>query len=59
MPGSPTTRGCQASRDIDARHIAFCWMESIGAPDLAYAAQWLACAYPCQRFANGLAAARA
>jgi hypothetical protein len=40
------------SRDGDMNCIAFCWTESIGAPKLSFAAQWLAYAIPCQRFAT-------
>jgi hypothetical protein len=59
MPGSTTTRGRQTSRDYDAQRVAFCGTESIGTPNLVYAAQWLACAHPCQRFTSGLATIRA
>jgi len=55
MPGSTTTRGQHASCDIDARCVAFCGTENIGTPNLAYAAQYLACALPCERFASALA----
>lgn len=55
MPVSTTTRGRTASRDIGTDRVAFCRPEGIGAPNLFYAAQWLAYAYPCQRFAAGLA----
>jgi hypothetical protein len=33
--------------------------ENIGTPNLAYAAQYLACSFPGQRFACSLTAARA
>jgi hypothetical protein len=59
MPGSTTTRGQHASCDIDARRIAFCGTENIGTPNLSYAAQCLACALPCERFAFALAGTRA
>jgi hypothetical protein len=40
--------------------MAFCRLDGISAPDVkSFAAQWLAYVYPCQRFARGLAAARA
>jgi hypothetical protein len=55
MPGSTTTRGRRASRAIDARRVAFCRTEDIGTPKLVFAAQWLAYALPCQRFASILA----
>ena len=59
MPGSTTTRGQHASCDIDTRRVAFCGTENIGTPNLAYAAQYLACALPCERFASALAGNRA
>jgi hypothetical protein len=60
MPGSSTTRGWHTSRESDVRHVAFCWSpESIGTPNLSYAAQYLACTFPCQRFASVLADRRA
>ncbi len=43
------------SCDIDARRVAFCETENIGTPNLSYAAQYLACALPCERFASALA----
>ena len=42
--GSTTTRGQHVSCDIDTGCVAFCWTENISAPDLSYAAQYLACA---------------
>ena len=55
MPGSTTTRGQHVSCAIDAGCVAFCWTENISAPDLSYAAQYLACALPCERFTSALA----
>ena len=55
MPGSTTTRGQHVSRDIDTGCVAFCWTENISAPNLSYAAQYLACALPCERFTSALA----
>ena len=55
MPGSTTTRGQHVSCDIDTGCVAFCWTENISAPDLSYAAQYLACALPCERFTSALA----
>jgi len=55
MPGSTTTRGRHASCDIDAHRVAFCGTENIGTPNLSYAAPYLACALPCERFASALA----
>src|SRR5262249_49857765 len=59
MPGSATARGRLVSCDDDTDHFAFCWTENISAPNLSYAAQYLAYALPCQRFACGLTTARA
>jgi hypothetical protein len=59
MPGSTTTRGQHASCDIDARRVAFCGTENIGTPNLSYAAQYIACALPCERFTSALASGRA
>jgi hypothetical protein len=55
MPGSMTTRGRQLSRDVDICRVAFCGTENISTPNLAYAAQYLACALPCERFTSALA----
>ena len=55
MPGSTTTRGRHVSRIIDTGHVAFCGTENIGTPNLSYAAQYLACALPCERFTPALA----
>ena len=54
MLGSATTRGRLVSRDHDTDHLAFCWTENISAPNLSYAAQYLAYALPYQRFACSL-----
>ena len=59
MPGSTTTRGWLMSRHDDTHHVAFCGTNNIGTPNLAYAAQYLACAFPCERFAASLADRRA
>ena len=59
MPGSTTTRGQQVSCDIATGCVAFCWTENISAPNLSYAAQYLACALPCERFTPALAGSRA
>jgi hypothetical protein len=59
MLGSTTTRGRLVSRDDDTDHLAFCWTENIGAPNLSYAARYLAHTLPYQRFACGLSTARA
>jgi hypothetical protein len=54
MLGSTTTRGRLVSCDDDTDHLAFCWTENISAPNLSYAAQYLAYTLPYQRFACGL-----
>jgi len=59
MPGSTTTRGWLVSSDNDTIHLAFCWTENISAPNLSYAAQYLAYTLPCQRFVCSLTATRA
>jgi hypothetical protein len=59
MPGSTTTRGRHVSCDIDTGCVAFCWTENISAPNLSCAAQYLACALPCERFTSALADIRA
>jgi hypothetical protein len=59
MPGSPTTRGLLVSRVSDPSRIAFCGTENIGTPNLSYAAQYLACALPCERFTSALTGNRA
>ena len=55
MPGSTTTRGRHVSCDIDTGHVAFCRTENISTPNLSYAAQYLVCALPCERFTSALA----
>jgi hypothetical protein len=55
MPGSTTTRGRHVSRDIDTGRVAFCGTENINTPNLSYAAQYLACALPCERFTSAVA----
>ena len=55
MPGSTTTRGRRVSCDIDTSRVAFCGTENISTPNLSYAAQYLACAFPCERFTSFLA----
>jgi hypothetical protein len=55
MPGSTTTRGRRVSCDIDTSRVAFCGTENISTPNLSYAAQYLACALPCERFTRALA----
>ena len=60
MPGSNDDAELPSTRDTVLEHVAFCRLEGIGAPGgKCYAAQWLAYAYPCQRFACGLTTAHA
>ena len=60
MPGSIDGAELSGARESAPEHVAFCRLEGIGAPEgKCYAAQWLAYAYPCQRFTCGLATARA
>src|SRR6478672_2346711 len=56
MPGSPTTPG-HPSACVDALgHVAFRYTDSVGTREqFSIAAQWLACTYPCRRFAGILA----
>ena len=53
MPGSSTTpgrpRACAGAR----RRMAFRYTDSVGTRySFSFAAQWLACMYPCRRFAD-------
>ena len=59
MPGSTTTRGWLVSCNDNTNHLAFCWTENISAPNLSYAAQYLAYALPYQLFACSLTTTRA
>jgi len=56
MPGSSTTPG-RPSACVDALgHIAFHYTDSVGTRNqFSIAAQWLACTFPCRRFADFLA----
>jgi hypothetical protein len=56
MPGSPTTPG-RADTHADASvRVAFRENEHVGTRIAqVFAAQWLACAFPCRRFADTLA----
>ena len=51
--------GRHVSRDIDTGRVTFCGTENISTPNLSYAAQYLACALPCERFTSALADTRA
>jgi hypothetical protein len=56
MPVSPTTPGRLGARDIAHIRIAFRQRNDVGAREEGtFAAQWLACAIPYQRFADALA----
>jgi hypothetical protein len=60
MPGSTDDAEPSGARGDAPERGAFCRLEGMGAPKVkSYAAQWLAYAYPCQRFACGLATAHA
>ncbi len=55
MPGSATSRDRRCAR-VDAHpRVAFHRDKSVGVPIDNFAAQWLAYAFPCRRFAFGLA----
>jgi hypothetical protein len=56
MPGSTTTPGHPRACDCARRRIAFRYTDSVGTQkQFSIAAQWLACMYPCRRFADTLA----
>jgi hypothetical protein len=55
MPGSKTTPGRNRPRVFATVRIAFRLRDVVGARDTSFAAQWLACASPCRRFAADLA----
>jgi hypothetical protein len=56
MPGSSTTPGRPSACDDALGHVAFCYTDSIGTwNQFSIAAQWLACTFPCRRFAGTLA----
>src|SRR6516225_9494360 len=56
MPGSPTTPGWPSARTGALGHIAFHCTDSVGTRNqFSIAAQWLACTFPCRRFADILA----
>jgi len=60
MPGSPTTPGRPGTRARAPIRVAFRDLKRVGTRDLtSFAAQWLACALPCRRFAVILAGANA
>ena len=56
MPGSPTTPGRPGARNSAPVRVAFRLQNSVGTrDDVDFAAQWLAYALPCRRFADVLA----
>ncbi|MGF6291581.1 hypothetical protein [Paraburkholderia youngii] len=56
MPGSTTTPGHPGARDYALGRFAFRYTDSVGTRDqFSIVAQWLACTYPCRRFADILA----
>jgi len=56
MPGSTTTPGRRGACDDTPRRVAFRFWNSVGTRNyIPIVAQWLAYAYPCQRFAPHLA----
>jgi hypothetical protein len=60
MPGSRTTPGRLCACDGAHSRVAFRRVDSVGTRDfVSIAAQWLAYAYPCQRFALHLTMRRA
>jgi len=60
MPGSSTTPGRPGTRDDAPVRVAFRDLKRVGARNkTSFAAQWLAYALPCQRFAGILADAAA
>jgi hypothetical protein len=59
MPGSSTTPGRSDLAMARPKRVAFRTRNGVGTRGLAFAAQWLAYALPCQRFAEALAGNRA
>ena len=56
MPGSPTALGRAGTRNSVPVHVAFRLQNSVSTQKKAdFAAQWLAYALPCRRFADVLA----
>jgi hypothetical protein len=53
MPGSTTTPGRPRAGDSARRRTAFRYTDSVGTREqFSFAAPWLACTYPCRRFAD-------
>ena len=60
MPGSPTTPGRAGACDGAPARVAFRLLDSVGTRNYpSFAAQWLAYAFPCRRFADTLTDASA
>jgi hypothetical protein len=60
MPGSQTTQGRSDTRADVSAHVAFRKTYSVGTlRKITFAAQWLACTFPCRRFADILTNAAA
>src|SRR5262245_59003900 len=60
MPGSSTTPGRPSACVGALGHFAFHYTDSVGTRDkFSIAAQWLACTFPCRRFADILTDASA
>lgn len=57
MPGSLTPPGRPPARECAGGRVAFRLWYSVGTQDHAIEAQWLACTFPCRRFADTLAGA--
>lgn len=55
MPRSMTTQDRSVTRDIATDRITFHQWHSVGILIESFAAQYLACTLPCQRFADILA----
>ena len=54
MPGSQTMPGRAVLGLIVTVRMAFRYRDIVGARDESFAAQWVACASPCRRFAPDL-----
>src|SRR5256712_6354139 len=59
MPGSSTTPGRSDLAMVRPKRVAFRARNGVGTRGLAFAAQWLAYALPCRRFAGVLTDANA
>ncbi len=56
MPGSTTTPGHPSACESALGRMALRYLDSVGTRDInSFVAQWLAYAFPCQRFAPHLA----